>query len=103
MASRIELHEKLADILGSREVYFQQPETRKMHYPAIVYDRSSIDQTFADDLTYLGRKQYTVTLIYYDPDSELPDKLLSGFSLIRHVRNYSADNLHHDVFELYWK
>lgn len=99
---RVDLHEKFAEILGSREVYFQAPESVKMYYPAIRYERSRIDQVFADDLTYLGRKRYTVILIYTDPDSELPDKLLSGFSLIRHVRNYTADNLHHDVFELYW-
>ena len=99
---RIDLHERLCELLGSRQVYYQQPETRKMHYPAIVYDRSRINQVFADDLTYLGRKQYTLTLIYEDPDSDLPDKILSGFSLISHNRAFNADNLHHDVYELYW-
>lgn len=102
MANRIKLHEKLCTLLGSRQVYYQQPETNKMAYPAIVYDRSRIEQVFANDKTYLGRKQYTLTLIYEDPDSDLPDKILAGFSLISHNRAFNADNLHHDVYELYW-
>lgn len=99
---RIELHEKLAEILGNRNVYFQPPEGQKIYYPCVMYERSKIDSVFADDKTYLGRKLYTLILIYEDPDSELPEKLLAGFSYIRNTRNYQADNLNHDVFELYW-
>lgn len=99
---RIDLHEKLAEILGNRNVYFQPPENRKIHYPGILYERSKIDQIYANDKTYLGRKKYTLILVYEDPDSELPDKLLSGFSYIQHDRAYQADNLNHDVYELYW-
>ena len=32
MDRRLKLHEELCDILGSRNVYFQPPETVKMKY-----------------------------------------------------------------------
>ena len=40
MKTRYELHEFLCEILGSRNVYFQPPESVKMKYPAIVYERT---------------------------------------------------------------
>ena len=42
MKTRYELHEFLCEILGSRNVYFQPPESVKMKYPAIVYERTEI-------------------------------------------------------------
>lgn len=41
--SRIDLQYLLENILGSRHVYFQPPETVKMNYPAIVYSLDGID------------------------------------------------------------
>lgn len=102
MASRIELHERLCELLGNRNVYFQPPEGKKIYYPCVVYERAHYKTLPADDNIYLGRKQYTLILIYEDPDSELPDKILSGFSLISHDRAYQSDNLNHDAYELYW-
>jgi len=32
---RIQLHEILCDVLGTRNVYFQPPESVDMNYPAI--------------------------------------------------------------------
>ena len=52
MASRLELHEALCKVLGSRNVYFQPPEDIKMNYPAIEYSRASIDNTFANNDVY---------------------------------------------------
>jgi hypothetical protein len=37
MASRLELHEELCAVLGSRNVYFMTPESVKMNYDAIRY------------------------------------------------------------------
>ena len=42
MGTRIELQSKLEELLGSRQVYYQPPETVKMEYPAIVYSKSNI-------------------------------------------------------------
>lgn len=92
------LFEKL---LGSRNVYFQPPESVKLKYPCITYERSNIRTVLADNQIYLKQNQYTVTVIDEDPDSEIPDKVLElpycGFD-----RHFTTDNLNHDVFTLYF-
>lgn len=97
--TRLELHEILCEALGSRNVYFQPPESIKMKYPAIVYSRSDILNDFADDIQYMTSKEYLITVIDKDPDSEIPDKI-SKLPLCRYDRHYIADNLNHDVFTI---
>ena len=53
---RLELHELLCGLLGSRHVYFQPPESVKMRYPAIVYNLDYIENKHADDGVYLSKK-----------------------------------------------
>ena len=77
MESRLKLQTILEDILGSGNVYFQPPSSVKMSYPAIVYSRSDMRSTFADNSLYKMNDAYTVTLIYDDPDSVTPRRLLS--------------------------
>lgn len=43
MASRLNLQTFLEEILESRNVYFQPPESVKMKYPAIVYALDDIE------------------------------------------------------------
>lgn len=99
--SRLELHEILCDILGSRNVYFQPPENLKMKYPCLVYERSGIDEIFADNEAYRNLKRYTITYIDEDPDSEIPDKL-QAHRYCYFDTHFKADNLNHDVFTLYF-
>ena len=101
MAKRLELHAKFEEILGSPNVYFQPPANVNMNYDAIKYSRKTIDNKFANDSVYKQDDAYEVTVIYRDPDSDLPRKisLLPRCSFDRH---YSADNLNHDVFTLYY-
>lgn len=101
MSKRLELHEILCDILGSRNVYFQPPESVKMSYPAIVYSRNNIDTKHGDNSAYIQNYAYMVTLIDKNPDSEFVEKL-AQLPLCRHQRNYKADNLNHDIFIIYY-
>lgn len=101
MNRRKNLHKILETILGSSNVYFQAPSSVKMEYPAIRYSRSRIDKTYSNDELYIGRKAYMVTVIDPDPDSEIPDKILQ-LPLCRPDRRYTADNLNHDVFTVYY-
>ena len=39
MDRRLQLHEELCSVLGSRNVYFQPPETIKLTYPCIIYSK----------------------------------------------------------------
>lgn len=101
MDSRIELHEELRVILGSGFVYFQPPESKKIVYPCIIYALDNLDIKHADDKPYLNRKRYVVTIIDKDPDSEIPDRMLS-LPFCSFDRGYTSDNLNHWVFHLYY-
>lgn len=83
----------------SHNVYFQAPS--RMSYPAILYERSSADTTFADNKPYMFKKQYALTVIDPDPDSCIPDKIAMLPQCI-FDRHYVADNLHHTTFMIYY-
>lgn len=101
MSRRIELQKLLETTLGSRNVYFQPPASLKMSYDCIVYERSKIDTTFANNKPYALRNRYQVTAIYKNPDSDLPKKI-AMLPKCSHVRHFTADNLNHDIFNLYY-
>lgn len=101
MATRLEVQTLLETLLGSRNVYFQPPSSNVMRYPAIVYERSAIDSEFANNQPYKHAKRYQVTVIDKDPDSLIPDKL-AVLPLSSFARHFAADNLNHDVFNIYF-
>lgn len=101
MGSRLELHELLCGILGSRNVYYQPPATTKMQYPAIVYSRSDIVNEHANNNPYIQSLEYELTVIDRNPDSEYVKKI-SRLPLCAFDRHYTADNLNHDVFRIYY-
>lgn len=98
---RTELQTILENLIGSRNVYFQPPESLKLKYPCIVYERSNVHKTAADNLAYRLMKQYQVTYIAGDPDSDIPDKMLE-LEHCSYDRHFAADNLNHDVFTIYF-
>ena len=101
MPSRLELQDLFETLLGSSNVYFQPPESKKMEYPAIVYGLEDIGNTFADDGVYLSRRKYLVTVIDEDPDSEIVG-LVAALPTCRYERHFASDNLNHDVFILHY-
>ena len=101
MAQRLELQALLVDLIGSKNVYFQPPPSYKMQYPCIVYKRDDINSEFADNKPYKQRKRYQVTVIDSDPDSTIPDSVATLESCV-FDRSYTADNLNHDVFRLFF-
>lgn len=99
MAPRLELHQLLEAI--TEHVYFQPPTNIQLQYPCIIYKRDFADTKFADDLPYTHTKRYMITVIDQDPDSEIPDKVAAmPRSLFN--RFYTADNLNHDVYVVYF-
>ena len=98
---RLELQDKLEKILGSKNVYFQPPNTVKMQYPCIVYRRKEINVLHANDNPYITKTAYTLTAINSDPDKLLFEKLIS-LPYVSFERHYTADNLNHDVYNIYY-
>lgn len=83
------------------KVYFQPPANTQLVYPCIIYNRDAVDSRFADNVPYRLKKRYQVTVIDRNPDSPIPDIVaqLPGCSFDRF---YTADNLNHDVYNLYY-
>ena len=99
MAPRLQLHELLVSITPN--VYFQPPTNVSLQYPCIVYKRDFIKSIFADNDPYHLRKRYMVTVIDRNPDSLIPDKI-AALPMCLFNRFYTADNLNHDVFNLFF-
>ncbi len=98
---REDLQVFLEEFLGSRNVYFQPPPSVKLKYPAIIYSLTDIDNLPANDYVYAQNIAYQVTIVDYDPDSDI-SKRFSFLPLCRFNRFYTADNLNHFVYILYY-
>lgn len=99
MGQRLELQTILENLLGSSNVYFQPPSGFMMSYPCIVYSRSNIRSDHADNFPYKLEKQYTVTVIDANPDSQIPMKVAS-LPGCEYDRGFKSGNLNHDVFNI---
>ncbi len=101
MGPRLDLQTLLEVILGSSNVYFQPPANVQMQYPCIVYKRDDAVTEFSGNKPYRYTKRYQVTVIDRDPDSVIPDRVAS-LPMCLFNRFFTADNLNHDVFNLYF-
>ena len=101
MGQRLELQAKLIDLLGSNQVFVNPLPGLQMSYPAIVYNLDDYYTLHADNSVYHKKRKYQVTLIYRDPDSDLPDKL-ADWPLCNFQRQFVSENLIHDVYDLYF-
>lgn len=99
MGPRLQLQQLLETLVSN--VYFQPPPNVLMKYPCIVYHRDNRKTEFADNGPYRNTKRYQVTVIDQDPDSVIPDKI-AELPLCSYERFFTADNLNHDVFTLFF-
>ena len=99
--TRLTLQSTLEGLLGSRNVYYQPPETLKMEYPCIRYSKSNITSRHADNIKYVNKNRYEIMIIDKHPDNAVIEKILE-LPLSSYDRHYTADNLNHDVIRLYY-
>jgi hypothetical protein len=99
MGQRLQLQSLLETFTPN--VYFQPPTNVQLKYPCIIYKRDFADTKFANDKPYSHMLRYMVTVIDRDPDSAIPDKI-AAMPLSVFNRFYTADNLNHDVFNVYY-
>lgn len=100
MATRLELHEILCKLLGSKNAYYQSPGNTKMLYPCIRYDKKDIESRYADNRIYSKMNCYELIVISQSPDHPVIEKLME-LAYCSYDRHYVSDNLHHDVLTLY--
>lgn len=101
MAQRLELQAFLVELLGSGNVYFQPPPSVKMRYPCIIYKRNNVKTAFADNKPYKYKTRYQIIIVDVNPDSNIPEKI-KKLPLSSYDRFYTADNLNHDVYNLFF-
>lgn len=101
MADRLDLQGLLEELLESRNVYYQSPESVKMQYPAIRYSKKNIQSVYANNSKYLMRDCYELIVISRKPDHPVIKKLLA-LPYCSYDRPYVADNLYHDVLTIYY-
>lgn len=102
MGTRLELHEKLCSLLGTRNVYFQPPENVKIKYPCFVYHLNAGSEDHADNRRYRFLRRYQVTYITPNADDPLPSQFGDHFEKCRYGSDYTSDNLYHSNFDLYY-
>lgn len=95
-----ELQSTFEELLGSRNVYYNPPASVQMRYDAIVFTRSGIENTFANNYVYGQKHRYEVTIITRDPDAPVIDKV-SKLPMCSFGSHFVSDNLHHNIFTLY--
>ena len=99
MGQRVELQALLETLAPN--VYFQPPENLAIKHPCIIYQRDYAQTDYADNSPYLLHKRYQVTYIDRNPDSPVPDQI-AMLDLCNFERFFTANNLNHDVFTLFF-
>jgi hypothetical protein len=99
MAQRLDLQTLLETFVDN--VYFQPPTNVKLVYPCIIYTRDFAKTEFANDKPYNSTLRYKVMIIDSNPDSDIPSKVAS-LPMCLFNRFFTADNLNHDVYNLYF-
>lgn len=98
---RLELQALLRELLGSGNVYFQPPTNIQMDFPCIIYRKNDVDMFHANNFPYKDCVRYQLIVVDPDPDSVLNDKIRS-LPMCAYDRSYTADELNHDVYNLYF-
>ena len=101
MANRLDLQSILEELLDSRNVYYQPPESIKMQYDAIKYSKKNIMTRHANNGKYSMMDCYELIVIARKPDHPVIKKLLM-LPYCSYDRQYVASNLYHDVLTLYF-
>ena len=95
------MQSKLEELLGSRNVYYQPPESVKMEYPAIIYSKKGIRSRFANNAAYSFSNSYEIIVVDRRPDNDVINRIM-GLPYCSYDRHYIAENLNHDVLTLYF-
>ena len=103
------IQQKLKD-LGIPHVYSEPPEDFKLEFPCAVVRMGTISSRSADNRVYKVDNSREIIYIRRQFDDQMLNTILEGdskheppFRMIRHIRHYTADGLHHDLYKIYYK
>ena len=99
---RLEFHSILESLPGVVKAWYQRPPKNNMNLDNCILYTGKPGIRYADNHAYLKGTYYTVTFIHSDPDSETVDAIL-GLQYCSFDRHFISDDLHHDVFNIFFK
>lgn len=98
---RLALHKKLVDILGSTNVYYQEPPNTGMKYPCILYSFNSIAVDKADNKPYILTVNWTITHMFKKiSDDTIKYDMLNEFLGISFDRRIKTGGVYNDYYTL---
>ena len=98
---RLALHKKLVDILGSNNVYYQEPPNTGMKYPCILYSFNSIIVDKADNKPYILTGNWTITHMFKKiSDDTIKYNMLNEFLGISFDRRIKTGGVYNDYYTL---
>lgn len=95
--------DKLKEVTGINNFYFNPPESTKMTYPCIVYTFNNFDVRRASGKPYIYTRSYKVILIGTKPYEDIKDKIILGMDYCDFINQYINDNLYHYVYTIFEK
>lgn len=101
MGRRADLHHILEATLGSKNVYFEPPESFKLSYPCIVYFLDDNYEKMADNDQYGLSKRYAMTYLTLGVEDDMVDKL-ERLRFCHMTRHYTNSNLHHYAYTIFY-
>lgn len=97
---RLALHQEFVNILGNASnVYFMPPQEQLLNYPAIVYYVGGGNDSYADNVRFLQRTTFDVTLIEYDPLSAKVDAI-RNLKHSSYMTSFKKDAFHQHKFKI---
>ena len=102
MASREDFQKRLEEFIGSKNVYFQPPESFKINYPCIIYELDFVRIHRADNKAYNQQFRYAVTYVSAKPRLDMVTRFAEEFELCAFDRAFKADGLYHYIFNIYY-
>ena len=99
--NRAKLHHILEGILGSKNVYYDPPESFKLKYPCIVYYMEGFYDISADNQTYRRMRRYNMTYITTDSEDSVADQL-ADLRYCTFNRSFSVSDLFHFAYTIFY-
>ena len=100
MKTRLEIQTMLEEVLGSSNVYFQEPPNTGMKYPCIVYSFAGYDIRRADNKPYKVTGRWEITHMYKSIKNDLKQKFVFEMDFCSFDRGLKTNGIYHDYYTL---
>lgn len=99
--TRLELQAKLEEILGSSNVYYQEPPNTGMKFPCILYELDKLQTRRADNKPYITSNRWTVHHMYKSVKNDtIMETMVNSFLRCEHDRRIKSDGVYNDYYTI---